>query len=272
MFYQSGDTELFYTVQGEGPDLILLHPMPCDHRFWLKLAPALTSKYRVILPDLRGHGQSKPGDGPITVEKLGQDLVRLLDVMEVARAMFAGCSIGGYALYELWRKAPERITALAFCCSRPQEDSDATRAKRAEWIQRIGNRGTGEWIESMLEQLIAPSARRRSPQMLGEAREMMQLVSPAAAIALQQGLSTRPDSTESAKSIRVPTFILAGGEDQSSTTADMTLLADLVRGGGHRTEFTELRDAGHYAPWEQPEMVGKLLRRFFDSLVQQRSR
>jgi pimeloyl-ACP methyl ester carboxylesterase len=104
--------------------------------------------------------------------------------------------------------------------------------------------------------------------MLGEAREMMQLVSPAAAIALQQGLSTRPDSTESAKSIRVPTFILAGGEDQSSTTADMTLLADLVRSGGHRTEFTELRDAGHYAPWEQPEMVGKLLRRFFDSLVQ----
>jgi pimeloyl-ACP methyl ester carboxylesterase len=266
VFYTSGDTQLFYTVQGEGHDLVLLHPMPCNHRFWLDVASALTPRYRVILPDLRGHGQSEAGDGPITMEKLGQDLVRLLDELRISRAMFAGCSIGGYALYELWRKAPARVSALAFCCSRPQADSEENRAKREEWIRKIGERGTGEWVESMLEQLIGPTARRRAPQKLGEAREMMQAVRPAAAIALQQGLASRPDSTETAKTIRVPAFVLAGGEDQSSTTMDMKLLADLIRGGGYGAEFTELRDAGHYAPWEQPEMVGKLLRRFFDSL------
>ena len=265
-FYSSGDAQLFYTVQGEGPDLILLHPTPLNHRFWLELASALTPRYRVILPDLRGHGQSEPGDGPITMEKLGQDMERLMDELQIPRALFAGCSMGGYTLYELWRRAPARILALAFCCSRPQADSEANRAKREEWIQKIGERGTGDWIEAMLEQLIGVTARRRTPEKVREAREMMQGVRPSAAIALQQGLAARPDSVETAKTIRVPTLVLAGGEDQSSTTAEMKLLADLIRSHGYGAEFTEIQDAGHYAPWEQPQLVGRLLRRFFDSL------
>jgi 3-oxoadipate enol-lactonase len=266
VFYNSGDAKLFYDIQGEGQPLLLLHPMPCNHRFWLQVATALTPKYRVILPDLRGHGQSEAGEGPVTMEKLGRDIECLLDELQIPRALFAGCSIGGYTLYELWRKVPGRVTALAFCCSRPQADTEANRTRREEWNRMITERGTGDWIESMLGQLIGSAARRREPEKIGEAREMMQMVRPAAAIALQQGLAARPDSVETAKTIRVPAFVLAGGEDQSSTTADMKLLADTIRNGGYSAEFTEIRDAGHYAPWEQPQMAGRLLRRFFDSV------
>ena len=52
-----------------------------------------------------------------------------------------------------------------------------------------------------------------------------------------------------------------------SPPADMKLLAETIRNGGYGAEYTELRDAGHFAPWEQPQMVGRLLRRFFDSVV-----
>jgi pimeloyl-ACP methyl ester carboxylesterase len=96
---------------------------------------------------------------------------------------------------------------------------------------------------------------------------MMQMVTPAAAIALMQGLAARPDSVATARGIRVPTFVLAGGEDPVSTPADMKLLAETIRNGGYGAEYTELRDAGHFAPWEQPEVVGPLLRRFLDSVV-----
>jgi pimeloyl-ACP methyl ester carboxylesterase len=266
VFYTSDDAKLFYTTEGNGPPLVLLHPMPCNHRFWLETAASLSQKYRLILPDLRGQGQSEAGDGPITMEKLGRDIFALLDALEIPVARFAGCSIGGYVLYELWRRHPDRVSALAFCGARPQADSDANRAKRDEWINHIAARGTGDWIESMLELQIGSTARRRAPEKIAEAREMMQMVTPAAAIALQQGLALRPDSVDTAKTIRVPAFILAGGEDQSSPPADMKLLADLIRSAGYGAEFTEIRDAGHYAPWEQPQMVGRLLRRFFDSL------
>jgi pimeloyl-ACP methyl ester carboxylesterase len=159
------------------------------------------------------------------------------------------------------------VQALAFCCAKPQADTDAGRVQRAEWIAKIRERGTGEFIEAQLEKLIGTAERQRHPERLGELRETMQMVSPAAAIALMQGLAARPDSVGTARGIRVPTFVLAGGEDPVSTPVDMKLLAETIRNGGYGAEYTELRDAGHFAPWEQPEVVGRLLRRFFDSVI-----
>lgn len=265
--YISDGSRLFYTVLGEGPAVVLLHPTPCDHRFWLPAAGALTARYRVIVPDLRGHGHSQAGEGSITMERLVADIERLLNEVETQRALFAGCSIGGYALYELWRKIPARVQALAFCCAKPQADTEAARQQREQWISKIRERGTSDFIEAQLEKLIGPTAQRRAPERVAEAREMMQCVTPEAMIAVQQGLAARPDSIATAREIRVPAFVLAGGEDPASTPTDMKLLAETIRNGGYGAEYNELRDAGHFAPWEQPQMVGRLLRRFFDSVV-----
>lgn len=267
MEYLSGGTKLFYTVEGEGPAIVLLHPTPCDHRFWLGAAASLSGQYRVILPDLRGHGLSAAGDGPITVQKLSADILRLLDELDIQGALFAGCSIGGYTLYEIWRSAPARVQALAFCCSKPQADTDAARLQREEWIAKIRERGSAEFIDVQLAKLIGPTAQQRQPERIPEARAMMEMATPAAIIAVQQGLAARPDSVETAGTIRVPSFVLAGGEDPGSTPADMKLLAEAIRNGGYSAEYHELPDAGHLAPWEQPQAVGRLLRRFFDSVV-----
>lgn len=267
MEYVSDGVKLFYTVRGEGPAVVLLHPTPCDHRFWLGAAESLTGKYRVIIPDLRGHGQSAAGEGPITMQRLSGDMLRLLDELGIQRALFAGCSIGGYTLYELWRSAPARILSLAFCCAKPQADTEAAKLQREEWIAKIRERRAGEFLEAQLVKLIGPTAQRRHPERVTEVRAMMETVTPATLIAVQQGLAARPDSIETARGIRVPAFVLAGGEDPASTPADMKLLAETIRNGGYGAEYTELRDAGHFAPWEQPQMVGRLLRRFFDSVI-----
>lgn len=267
MFYHSGGNQLFYTTLGQGPSVVLLHPTPVDHRFWLPLAGMLAHRYQVIVPDLRGHGQSEVGEGPITVEKLGADTLRLLDHLQLGTAILAGCSIGGYTLYELWRTTPERIRALAFCCSRPQADNEAGKAKRQENIDKIRERGTADFIESTLQTVIGPTARSRWPQKVAEAREMMQAVSPAALIAVQQGLASRPDSVATARTIRAPCCAIGGGEDSGSPPADMRLLAEQIRNGGYGAEYHEIPDAGHFAPFEQPETVGRILRRFCDSVV-----
>lgn len=267
MFYTSGGAKLFAEIMGEGQDVILLHPTPLHHAFWLPVAEILAQRYRVVMPDLRGHGQSEAGDGPITVEKLGAEVERLMNELEIGKALFAGCSIGGYTLFELWRRMPERIFALAFCCSKPQADADANRAKRREWIEGIQLRGTGEFFEQMINSLIGATARARFPQKIGEVREMMQTLRADAVIAVQQGLAARPDSIATAKTIRVPSCVVGAAEDPASTVEDMKLLAETIRNGGYGAEFHVLPDAGHFAPWEQPETVGPILRRFFDSVV-----
>ncbi len=267
MFYDSDGSKLFYTSLGGGPAVILLHPTPVDHRFWMPVAAILALKYRVIVPDLRGHGQSDLGEGPITMEKLGADAGRLLDHLQLPKALFAGCSIGGYTLFEIWRTMPDRAEALAFCCSKPQEDTEAQRAKRAQTIASVQERGTAEFIEGNLETLIGSAARRRFPEKIAEAREMMQANPVATIVAVQQGLAARPDSVATARTMRLPCCIVAGGEDPGSTPADMRLLAEQIRYGGYGAEYNEIPDAGHFAPFEQPELVARILRRFFDSVV-----
>ncbi|HST11090.1 MAG TPA: alpha/beta fold hydrolase, partial [Terriglobales bacterium] len=90
---RSGDAEIAYTVLGDGPPVILLHPFPANHEFWLPAAQSLTSRYRVILPDLRAHGESGAGEGPATMEKHAADIVRVMDDADVGRATFVGVSI-----------------------------------------------------------------------------------------------------------------------------------------------------------------------------------
>ena len=267
MFYYSDGSKLFYTSLGGGPPVVLLHPTPVHHRFWMPVAELLGGRYRVIVPDLRGHGQSELGEGPITVEKLAADAGRLLDSLEIEKALFAGCSIGGYTLFEIWRTMPARAEAFAFCCSKAQADTEAQRAKRQETIAKVQARGTADFIEGNLETLIGSAARRRRPEKIAEAREMMQAAPVETIVAMQQGLAARPDSVVTARTMRIPCCIVAGGEDPGSTPADMKLLAEQIRNGGYGAEYNEIPDAGHFAPFEQPELVARILRRFFDSVI-----
>ena len=89
----SDGADLFYEVLSNGAPVVLLHPFPANHQIWQPAAQYLVSRYRVILPDLRGHGDSGIGSGPATMEKLAADLARVLDDADIDRAVFAGNSI-----------------------------------------------------------------------------------------------------------------------------------------------------------------------------------
>jgi 3-oxoadipate enol-lactonase len=264
--YISDDAELSYEMLGAGQDVVLLHPTPVHRAFWLPVAQRLASGYRVILPDLRGHGQSHAGEGPITMQRLARDIERLLDTLGIERAIFGGCSIGGYTLFELWRQDPKRVKALAFCCSKPQPDTVVNKAKREEWMAEIRLQGTDGFFQTMASSLVGPTAQRRDPGKPAAALAMMQAMGPGAAVAVQQGLAMRPDSVPTTRTIHVPTCVIAGGEDVGSTPTDMMGLAENIRNAGYSSEYHLLPNAGHYAPWEQPDEAASILRRFFDSV------
>src|ERR1700756_1162236 len=90
---KSDDAEITYRALGEGPPLVLLHPFPANHEFWLPGASALSVRYRIILPALGGHGESDAGDGPATMEKHAADFARVMDSAEIGRAPAIGVYI-----------------------------------------------------------------------------------------------------------------------------------------------------------------------------------
>jgi 3-oxoadipate enol-lactonase len=261
----SGGTPLAFSDIGSGLPVIFLHPTPLDHEYWRPLAERLPG-VRAIVPDLRGHGASELGsslpvggfslvpDAPVlTMAQLAADVLALLDHLALPQAVFAGCSIGGYVLLELWRQAPQRVRGLAFICSKPQPDPEANLSKRASAIAQARSTGVDALFDAS-QSLIGATARQLHPHILAELRARMRQT-PEAMVAVQAGLATRPDSVPTLAAITAPVLAIAGGQDPASPPADM----EAFRSAPGGCQFHLLPTAGHFAAYEQPEIVAALL-------------
>ncbi len=258
----SGDAEIAYEVIGNGPPVVLLHPFPAHHELWNPAAQALVSGYRLILPDLRGHGKSDVGEGPATMEKHAADVARILDHADVGRAVLAGVSIGGYVLFEFWRRYRGRVAALMLIDTRAQADSAEGRAARLQAATDVLERGTEPFVESMIPRLLGETTRRNRPDLVEAAKSMMLKMSPEDVSLVQKGMAERPDSVPTLKTINVPTLVVAGDEDTLSPVADAELMRQNIPG----SQMKVIPRGGHYAVWEQHEGVGRVVRQFLDSL------
>jgi 3-oxoadipate enol-lactonase len=259
---KSGDAEIAYRVQGEGPPLFLLHPFPVNHEFWLPVAAALATRYRIILPDLRGHGDSELGAGPATMEKHAADIARVMDDAEVDRAPFVGVSIGGYALFEFWKRHRERVTAMGLCNTKAPADSVEARNGRLQAANEVLERGTEPFFQSMVPKVFAKTTREMRPDLVEGALRMMRKMSPEDVAQVQRGMATRADSVEILKTINVPTLLVTGDEDILTGVNEAELMRQHIGG----SELRVVAKAGHYTPWEQAEEVGKVLRQFLELL------
>ena len=258
----SGDAEICYEVLGDGAPVVLLHPFPANHELWHPVAQSLVLRYRVILPDLRGHGESDVGDGPATMAKHAADVARVLDAEGVGRAPFVGVSIGGYVLFEFWRRFPGRVAALGLCNTKAQADTAEGRAGRLQAAADVMERGTEPFFESMVPKLMGETTRTTRPDLVDGALRMMRKMSPEDVAMVQRGMAERPDSMPTLKTINVPTLILTGDEDLLTGVPE----AELMRRNISGSQLKVVAKAGHYSPWEQPEEVGKIMRQFLDSV------
>lgn len=256
------DAELHYEMLGEGPDLVLLHPFPTNHRFWMGVADMLASHHRLIAYDLRGHGDSSAGAGAATMEKHAADLARLCDVAKISHAVFAGVSIGGYVLFEFWRRHRERVAALILSDTRASADTEEGHAARLKSAEDVQQNGAAAFLESMVPKLLGQHTRENRPDLVDGARKMMAKMSAAGIVAIQQGMAARPDSVPTLATINVPTLVLVGAEDTLTPPADSELMHKHI--AGSRLEVIPL--AGHLAIFEQRNSAGKVIRGFLDDL------
>jgi 3-oxoadipate enol-lactonase len=259
---KSGDAEITYRALGEGPPVVLLHPFPANHEFWVPVAEVLATRYRVVLPDLRGHGDSGVGDGPATMEKHAGDIARVMDDARIGRAPLAGVSIGGYALFEFWRRHRERVSALGLFNTKAPADSPEARAGRLQAASDVLERGTEPFFENMIPRLLGRTTRETRPDLVDGALRMMRKMSPEDVAQVQRGMAERPDSVDTLKTINLPTLIVTGDEDILTGLKEGELMRQHISGGQLRV----IPKAGHYSAWEQPEEVAKLLRQFLDGV------
>lgn len=259
---KSSDAQIAYEVFGSGPPVILLHPFPAHHELWIPAAQALLTRYTVILPDLRGHGDSTVGDGPATMQKHAADIACVMDDIGIGRAILAGNSIGGYVIFEFWRRSRERVSGIVLCNTKAQADTQDARAGRLKAAEDVLEQGTEPFFASQILRLMGETARASRPDLVDAALKMMRKMSPQNLALVQRGMAARPDSLPTLQTINVPTLVITGTEDILTGVPDAELLQRNING----SELKVLPKAGHYSPWEQPEEVGRLLRQFVDSI------
>ena len=258
--FRSGDAQLMYEITGSGPDVVLLHPFPLHHHFWDGMLEQLATRYRIFLPDLRAHGDSEAGEGAVTMQKLADDLDRLCREFDISRAIFVGVSIGGYTLFEFWRRYRECVRALVLANTRAGAETTEGRDGRLAIADKVLLDGTEGFLDELLPKLFSKATLGNRPDIVDAARAMAKKMSPVDIAAVQRGMADRPDSIPTLSAIHVPTLVIAGGDD-SVPLAEVALIHQRIPG----SELRVIAKTGHYAAMERPAEFGRLLRTFCDA-------
>jgi pimeloyl-ACP methyl ester carboxylesterase len=212
------------------------------------------------MPDLRGLGRSGVGDGATTMEKLSEDLLRMCDHLKIQRAAFVGCSVGGYILFEFWRRCRDRVKALVLMDTKAGLDSDENRAGRIKNAEEVLQKGP-EWaIEQMMPKLLSPVTLNSRLDIVEKAKLTMRQGRAEGFSAMQKGMAARSDSEPTLSEIDVPVLVLCGEDDAPSPVSELERMARGIR----NSELKIVRRAGHYAAFEQPEEAGRLVRDFLE--------
>ena len=104
--------QIAYTRKGSRKPLVLVHGYPLDHTIWDEVVPMLANDFDVILPDLRGFGESDVIEEPYKITDMAADIAGLLDQIGIEKTAIAGHSMGGYISLAFARAYPDRVLVM----------------------------------------------------------------------------------------------------------------------------------------------------------------
>lgn len=256
---------LSYSEQGQGLPLILLHGFPFNSTLWREQARSLSDACRLIMPDLRGFGQSEAAEGTYAMALMAQDVLNLMDKLELEQAAIMGHSMGGYVALALWNLAPQRFSAFGLIASHAWADSEAQRQGREQLIEQVSARGAAAVIDAMLPRLFVPNLPEDEP-IREQARLMMQAARPTSLMSAIRGMMYRPDSSALLPRINVPALILCGDSDPIVPLARAEEMARLLP----EATLITIENAAHMPMLEQPQATAFALRTFLSTLASHR--
>jgi 3-oxoadipate enol-lactonase len=257
-----GEIEMAYDDVGSGPVIVLLHGYPFNRSMWREQRDALSANYRVITPDLRGHGETTVTTGTATMTEMARDVSALLDKLDIRRVTLGGLSMGGYVTLAFHRRFPLRVRALVLADTRPQADSTEAQSNREEQAQKILKEGMRSITEGFLKKVLTPATLADKPETVERVREMILKTDPQGAANALRGMAARHDQTDFLEDIFVPTLVIVGSEDQLTPPSDAELMRRQIRG----SRLSTIEGASHLSNLERPVEFNRALLDFLDAL------
>jgi pimeloyl-ACP methyl ester carboxylesterase len=198
------------------------------------------------------------------MNRMAQDVARLMDALGLSRATIGGLSMGGYVVLSFYKQFPERVEGLLLADTRPQSDTEEGRQTRVKQRDQIHAEGMAGIADSMLPKLLTPETVSKRAELVKQVRDMMIRTAPVGAAAALMGMAGRDDQTELLPKITVPTLIVVGREDPISPVQDSELMHDRIAG----SELVIIENASHVSNMEQADLFNERLRSFLRKLNQ----
>ncbi len=243
---------LAYARRGQGAPLVLIHGYPLDHSIWDPIAPFLEHDFDLIIPDLRGFGESDVMEADDSIVDYASDIAGLLTHLKIRKVYLAGHSMGGYVALAFAREYEERVAGLAMVASQMAADTPERKDSRYATAKQVLENGVGTVVEAMAPKLSA------QPELQSFARDLIGKQEPLGVFSALYAMADRPDSSAIFAGFPFPVVIVHGDADA---------LIPIERGREMKAalpaaHLSELPGAGHLLMMENPEAVAEALKFF----------
>jgi 3-oxoadipate enol-lactonase len=252
---------IFFDDVGSGTPVVLGHSFLCTGEMWREQVSVLAKGYRVINPDLRGHGRSGPAHRPFSLYDAVEDVIAILDLLDIERAVWCGLSIGGMVAIRAALTRPERVAALILL------DTDAgseTLAQKLKYrAMGVGTRTMGirPFLPAITRLMFGSTTIRQNPDLVRQWRDVFASVDVRSALMCLDTAMKRDSVVPRLPEIEAPSLVMAGEEDRSLPLA----LSRRIHEGLRDSTLTVVRRAGHLSALEQPAQVNDAITGFLST-------
>lgn len=250
--------EINYTIEGQGPWVVMSHSLACDRSMWDEQAQLLKPRYRVLRFDTRGHGGSDAPDGAYTLDMFSADLLGLLDGLSVETPHFIGLSMGGMIGMTFALKYPKRFRSLVLCDTSSRIPPEAGPI----WEGRIkiaAEQGMGPLVEPTLQRWFTEPFYQSNKPMMARVGQMICNTRASGYIGCCKAIP-EIDVTDRLGAITCPVQVVVGEQDAGTPVAMSRAIHDAIRG----SELVVIPSASHLSNLEQPAAFNKAIAGFLD--------
>ncbi|MEK6751895.1 MAG: alpha/beta fold hydrolase [Chloroflexota bacterium] len=242
--------DLSYDRSGTGTPLVLIHGFPLDLSIWDAVVPLLENDYDLIVPDLRGFGESSTVDTPYTILDFANDIAGLLDHLGLEKAAFAGHSMGGYVALAFAKEYPERVSGLALVSSQAAADAPERKAGRYKTARDVAEKGVDVVADAMTPKLSANEKVQEFTNLLMKAQ------SRAGVVGALKAMAEREDFTSILSQFSFPVVLIHGDADALISIDRAREIKSILPAA----QLIKLKKAGHMPMLEFPQETAEALK------------
>ncbi len=208
-----------------------------------------------IAIDYPGFGNSPNFPGDYSIERLTDFIVSEISKLGIKKVIPVGDSMGGYIMFDMWRRYKELIKAFVFVSTRAEADTEEGKKARYILIEKVKKEGKEFLIDTMVENQTSPQT-KKDKKKIEELRCIMNRATEEGIIKTLKALAERKDNRDVLESINVPTIVIAGKDDELITPPEVVRrIAEGINGA----KFYEIENSAHLPPFENPEKFNEIV-------------